>query len=278
MAAQGKIRRKIAGGWRRVTNAYERNKANAFTRFGRVVERRMVTSGTMPNVTEIPIIINNFNRLSYLQSLIDRLERANLTNIVILDNDSTYPPLLDFYRTTSHRVIPLGRNIGHLALWESGWFRSLCRSFFVYTDSDVVPIDSCPDDFLHHFLSLLVANPDVEKVGFSLAIDDLPDCYDLKPNVLEWESRFWTRPRSPGLFEATIDTTFALYRPWSWASDSSPALRTGYPYVAQHLPWYENSEDPGEEVLFYKRTAYPSLGFWSGSAPRALEHTRSPES
>ena len=52
---------------------------------------------------EIPIIINNFNRLDTLQKLIASLEIRGYRNIYIIDNLSTYPPLLDYYKSC---VIP----------------------------------------------------------------------------------------------------------------------------------------------------------------------------
>lgn len=42
---------------------------------------------------QIPIIINNFNRLHYLTQLIDSLEKRGVKNIHILDNNSTYVTL-----------------------------------------------------------------------------------------------------------------------------------------------------------------------------------------
>lgn len=45
-----------------------------------------------------PIIINNFNRLSTTVQLIDALKQRGYNNIHILDNQSTYPPLLEFYK------------------------------------------------------------------------------------------------------------------------------------------------------------------------------------
>ena len=62
------------------------------------------------NATEIPIIINNFNRLSTLKELLTSLEQRGYNNIHILDNASTYPPLLAYYKTCPYEVIFL-RNV-----------------------------------------------------------------------------------------------------------------------------------------------------------------------
>ncbi len=81
---------------------------------------------------DIPIIINNFNRLEYLKILLDGLENRNYTNIYILDNQSTYPPLLEFYKKTKHKVIFLEKNYGFRALWKSKHIKSLwVNSLFI---------------------------------------------------------------------------------------------------------------------------------------------------
>ena len=46
---------------------------------------------------QIPIFINSRDRLICLQRLIDWLQNAGYRNIYILDNDSTYPKLLNYY-------------------------------------------------------------------------------------------------------------------------------------------------------------------------------------
>ena len=46
------------------------------------------------NYKDIPIIINNYNRLEMLTKLIHGLENKGYHNLYIIDNQSTYPPLL----------------------------------------------------------------------------------------------------------------------------------------------------------------------------------------
>jgi hypothetical protein len=210
------------------------------------------------NPKNIPIIINNFNRLGYLSELINWLERAGMTNIIILDNASTYPPLLKYYKTCPHRIIYLGRNAGYMALWESDVFEEFRNDFYVYTDPDVVPTEDCPNDFMDVFLKILAANADVKKVGFSLKIDDLPDFYERKAEVLAMETKYWKRKRSTMAYDAPIDTTFALYRPKAFGDHRRKALRTFPPYIARHLPWYIDSQNLPEEEIFYKKIASDS--------------------
>lgn len=212
---------------------------------------------------EIPVVINNRNRFTYLLQLITWLEKAGMKNIIILDNDSTYPPLLDYYSKTKHRVVKLGDNVGHLALWKSKLFDEIGSRYYIYTDPDLVPVDNCPADLAAFLLEQLKKYPAIEKIGTGLKIDDLPDHYSGKQKVIDWEKRYWEMPVAENIFNAEVDTTFALYRPYTnGAKWVAPAYRTGPPYVAYHLPWYENSADPGEENLYYAQHVRQGASHW----------------
>jgi hypothetical protein len=208
---------------------------------------------------QIPIIINNFNRLDSMKKLIDSLEKRGYKNIFIIDNRSTYPPLLEYYKTCRYTVFRLNQNIGMTALWKSDIYKRFRNDFFVYTDSDIVPIEECPDDFLLFFLNTLKKYNLAQKVGFSLKIDDLPDCYAMKEDVIFWEKQFFKRKRDDFLYWAPIDTTFALYRPRGkrkHARYNIEMYRTAFPYMARHLPWYVDSENPDEENRYYIKQTF----------------------
>ncbi len=224
-------------------------------------------SGKKPgDFKQIPIIINNFNRVTSLKKLISDLEIRGYYNIHIIDNKSTYPPLLKYYKTCNYKVYRLNKNIGFKALWKSGLWYKFLRGYYCYTDSDLSLVDACPDNFMEHFYDLLKKYPEVFKVGFSLKIDDLPDHYARKEEVLEWESRFYKTEKEENIFIAPIDTTFALYRPFSRRGKrdgSDEILRIGWPFQCRHLPWYENSDTPSEEERFYNNSLQ-KVTHWSG--------------
>ena len=231
--------------------------------------RWMLFGKRVVNVKDIPIIINNFNRLTYLKSLIDSLVSRGYCHIYILDNQSTYPPLLDYYKTCPFTVIHLDKNLGYKALWISGVFNQFKDSYYVYTDSDMEISQECPDDFMQHFLDVLNQYPLAQKVGFGLRIDDLPDCFENKQKVIAHESRFWQYPVADELYKAEIDTTFALYRPYckGVANRYNEVYRTGTPYLIRHLPWYVNTEDMSEEELYYVNNIVKST-HWSIQAKK----------
>lgn len=215
--------------------------------------REKCNPSSIQNGKEIPIIINNFNRLTTLCLLIEALEKRGYNNIYIIDNASTYPPLLDYYNQCPYTVFRLNENLGFKALWKSHLNKKLCNDYFIYTDSDVVPADYCPANFIDYFLQELKKHPLARKIGFSLRIDNLPDHYSHKQEVIKKEKIFYSNLKENKLYRAPIDTTFALYRPKIGLSRSRyvEAYRTAYPYQAEHLPWYTDSAHPSEEELYY---------------------------
>ena len=231
--------------------------------------RWLICGKKIADYKDIPIIINNFNRLTYLKSLINSLTSRGYHNIYILDNQSTYPPLLEYYQTCPYHVILLDKNLGYKALWISDVFKQFKDSYYVYTDSDMEISEECPDDFMQHFLNVLHQYPLSQKVGFGLRIDDLPDYFDNKQKVIAHETRFWQHPVVTELYKAEIDTTFALYRPYckGVANRYSEVYRTGAPYLIRHLPWYVNSENMSEEEQYYVNNITQST-HWSIQAQK----------
>lgn len=217
--------------------------------------RALLTETVPPDPKKIPVIINNFNQLDYLLMLIDSLTERGYDNIHILDNASTYPPLLKYYESCPHTVYRMKNNYGYLALWESGLYKKFYKDFYVYTDPDVVPLKECPDDFMQTFVDCLRRHKTSAKVGFSLAIDDLPDCNPKKQEIIDWENQYWKKLKEPGLYDAPIDTTFALYRPYTkdTRAPEDHIFRFGPPYTLRHLPWYQDPNNLTENMIYYKR-------------------------
>jgi hypothetical protein len=218
---------------------------------------------------EVPIIINSFNRLSCLERLVGWLQQASYVNLHVIDNASTYPPLLAYLkeleRSRQAKITRLGQNLGPRGLWRHDLLRRLrINTEYVYSDPDVVSVQECPHDLVGRLQSVLTERRDVAVVGVGLRLDDLPDTYRYKEQAIAWERQFWTRPAGPGLFYASIDTTFALYRPGG-SRRGGFMLRTDWPYMAMHEGWYRNHTEPSEEDIFYSRTVRPGISHWSAS-------------
>lgn len=213
----------------------------------------------------IPVFINCRDRYKPLLSLITWLEKEGMKNIILVDNHSSYQPLLAYYEKTSHIVLRLGQNIGHRAPWDSGAINLYAKGKpYIVTDPDVIP-DKDSHGAIKYFVKILNKYKEYNKVGFGLRIDNIPDCYDLKENVIQWESKFWEDKVDHDLYDALLDTTFALYRP-NTPYTIEKALRTGGKYVAEHEPWYADSSNPSDEVRYYRTHANKDSGTWGLTA------------
>jgi glycosyltransferase involved in cell wall biosynthesis len=219
----------------------------------------------------VSIFIISFNRLTVLKALVDRLDCLRNKRIIVVDNNSDYPPLLSYYRDLPRNgveVLYMGRNYGHDVvgqIFDEHQYRvkyQMDECHYAYTDCDIVPDFDSPNDYLEKFSAVLDRYPRILKVGFGLRIDDLPDTFKKKRALVEWENQFWKDPIHDevvglDLYPAPIDSTFACQR-----ADTRPgysfilkSFRTGPPYVARHLPWYIDSENLSEEDQNYMSTA-----------------------
>ena len=200
----------------------------------------------------VPIIINNFNRLTSLKKMIEQLENLGYHNIHIIDNKSTYKPLLDYYKEIKHHVYLFKKNYGFLALWKSKLYKKFKNQYFVYTDSDILLNENCPKDFMIYLYNKM-CQYDASKVGFGLKIDDIPDYNPNKKEIIKHENQFWENKLEENIYKARIDTTFALYKPnLKYGVNSlGEHIRICGDYLSIHTPWYNNPLNLSEEEQYY---------------------------
>ena len=203
---------------------------------------------------DVPIFINARDRLGVLKKLVDWLLDAGYRNIVILDNDSTYPPLLKYYaeidKNPRVKIITLGKNFGYKALWDSRVLEYLhIATPYVYTDPDVLPAENCPKDVVRRLFEILSAHREIRKVGLGLIFDDVT-FYD-RENCIATEADLNARGRiDANLTYANVDTTFALYsnlRSYSLRF----SLRTLGDLRCRHLPWYFDYDNLPDDEKYY---------------------------
>ncbi|MCF1191237.1 glycosyltransferase family 2 protein [Mangrovimonas sp. AS39] len=243
--------------------------------FNRVVQRQL------KQVKRIPIIIISFNQLYYLKQLIDFLRAKGYENIVIVDNNSTYAPLLEYLKLIDGvvNIHRLQENKGHLAFWKSPELLNLYgKGYYVVTDPDVVPIEECPDDFLSTMLTLLNRAYDRTKVGMSLKLDDIPSTNPNKTSILQWERKYWLSKVHPKAYKAEVDTTFALYRPGYHykLKDFTKGWRTDYPIQGRHGGWYLDFDNLTEEQVYYMQTANTSASWRIDETGNLVDKTHKP--
>ncbi|MEO1515224.1 MAG: hypothetical protein AAFV95_09425 [Bacteroidota bacterium] len=231
----------------------------------------------------IPILINCYNRRSILEDCLAWMRRLEGSKcFLIVDNDSTYPPLLDYYKQLEQlpdtQVIRLGFNSWKNGVAHIGENLLNEHPYYVVTDPDLLPYPDTPMDMLLHLSSLMEQFPNINHIGLSLEIDDLPDHYPLKEQVVRHESQFWP-PQSKALaggqvFESYIDSTFAMYRPSSNMKQYHNALRTNRPYRLQHIDWYQDPQHLSEEFRYYLQSC-KSFATWAVAAKeQAAEETK----
>jgi hypothetical protein len=209
---------------------------------------------------DIPVYVTNRNTLERgFRQQLEWLQRAGMKSITIIDNESTYPPLLDFYAQIAIPIIHTPSNIGPEAFWEMGMHGNM-QTRFIVTDADIVPDSACPLDLVGKMLE--VAERYGAKTGPGLRIDDLPDWYSEKQRVLIWETQFWQKRKDAECFDAAIHNHFGLYQP-GWAVwPNAPHLRLDFPYVARHLPWYEDSSAANVEREYYRARVKSGVTNW----------------
>lgn len=207
---------------------------------------------------DVPIFINARDRVCVMKQLIDWLLDAGYRNLIILDNNSTYTGLLDYYseleKDSRIKIIRLGKNLGFKALWKSGVLEDLKISTpYAYTDPDVIPIKKCPKDFVKQLLKILNEHREFRKVGLALVYEDIT-FYD-KEKCQERESTLCNHSQiNKYLAYSNVDTTFALYsntRNYSLRL----SLRTLGDMRLKHLPWYFDYDNLPEDEKYYMEHA-----------------------
>ena len=218
-----------------------------------------VATPTAPTVGRlcVPVVINNRNWLSPVREMVAILQKwEGIGPIVIIDNDSTYPPLMEWYRTQrAARVVCLPYNMGHAAPFTLQIAYHAMWRYYVVTDPDL-DISRVPGDCLAVLARGLRANPDVVCAGLSLRVDDIPeDCIFDRGHIWREESPNRAAPLVDGFRSAGIDTTFAMYDNWrdgkhDW-NVAKPCIRSDPPYMARHLPWYLTPDTMTDEARYY---------------------------
>lgn len=208
------------------------------------------------------------DRVSYGNRCFRAMQAAGLEPVIV-DHGSTWPPAvawLDVAEAQGFQVLRKGG--GHpRELWAWDEFRQACGDEkYVVTDPDVVPSDDCPADWVSR-LEEVLDKSGYPKTGLGLRLDRIPASYKHRDHVLSWEAQFWEHDVGVGdytAYRAPIDTTLALYQPLSENTGFSiEGIRTGPPYLADHLAWYEDLDNLPPELQYYHEHAEPGISFWT---------------
>lgn len=197
----------------------------------------------MYTTSKVKALLINRNLLTTFKNTLEFLRKESRVEIHILDQKSTYPPLLEFYKTISEKV-HYSENEGPYSAWHHR-YNHLRKNYFIVADTDCI-YDNVPDDWLDVMLHA-INQPGSPKIGFSLEIEDLPNTDQGKQSYAN-EAKYWENKIDLG-WDAYVDTTFALYRtdmPFSY-----DAIRLDRPYCIKHAPWYIDDCCIPEEWQYY---------------------------
>ena len=209
----------------------------------------------------IPIVILNKDRLIPLQLLVQSLQKRKYNNIIIIDNQTTYQPTLDWYKETGINVF---YNNIDATLYDTGTFYRLAfelnhpvfskivKDYYVFTDSDVVPEDCVSNNFIDCMIDVC-RETGTQKVGMALKIDDLPDT-DFSRHIINNESAMWINRIDHDryeLYQAGVDTTFAVHAPNALPLLNTNCIRIAGNFIAKHLPWYYDIDNMPADERYY---------------------------
>jgi len=212
-----------------------------------------------------PFVVNSFNQLTYVKNMVMKLHAAGFRNIYVIDQASSYPPLLAWLAQASEEgiVFPLysPANNGPHYFFLSRLYEIFGGAPFLYSDPDL-SWDVMANDFLTRMFEI-AHRYSFYKVGPALTI---PGPAEMKPGMIttadrgipmtvaEFEHRYWQNEIEPGVYQAPIDTTAHLFLPQYYPANAPlvTGLRVAGPgYSMLHLPWFINDPMPAEEYQFY---------------------------
>lgn len=244
------------------------------------------------SAVKIPVFVISFNRLTCLQRLIAWLETAEWAEPIIVDNGSTYEPLLEWFEGL-RGAIAIQRcedNYGPYRIWEQRLFDPFTNArqpFYAVTDPDILPTADCPRDAIARLVDVSRATRS-PKVGLSLRLDGIPSSLPGHEAVRDWEEKM-QRPdivravddpsgRSIACYPSMLDTTFQVnHRDRVPPSEGSPGIRLAHPYEADHLGWQIDPEDLSAEDRFYWQTASASASTIENLKGAGFAAKKSPE-
>jgi hypothetical protein len=213
-------------------------------------------------MSSIPIVIIAYNNLTFVESFVKQIRR--LTNkIIIVDNCSTYPKLLEYYETIQREIGDVieirrkNRNYGHTVVWTQEM--TSLPPIFAVSDPDLLLNSDMPDNCLEQLLHISNIYKS-RRVGLALDLSDhhkfIQRIHPLSNKTFyDGEIGYWKQrieSNAYELYNAPIDTTFCLIN----TQYGDGAIRVAGNFTCKHLPWYENyikDHIPEEEMHHWKQ-------------------------
>lgn len=201
-----------------------------------------------------------YNRLTWPKAMAEYLT-ATGCEVILMDNNSTYSPLLEWYKICPYKVHRFRKNRSTWVEWIKKILNRYEDRYFILTDHDL-DLSLVPHNYAEMLMVGLNSNPNVLKAGLSLEVNDLPSNFFTR-EVQKHESEFWEIDAMAGFFLAPISTTFALYDRERMKLPFTSAVRAPRPYTAKHNVWYLSKKSllqNEEEVYYLNHSIHKSWG------------------
>lgn len=103
---------------------------------------------------DIPIYIIAYNNVTHVKSMINQLEKYT-NNIVILDNKSTFPPMIEYLHSLhgKYSIYYMGGNYGHGVFFEDPIWNNP-GDYMIITDPDLELNHNLPSNFIEILLQI----------------------------------------------------------------------------------------------------------------------------
>ena len=209
------------------------------------------------------VVIICFNQYTYVKNMVEQVEKYT-NDIVILDNQSTFPELLKYYsKEYKYTLLKMDKNYGH-KVYEKIFMNSLIGDIYLLTDPDLKFNEKLPNNFIQEMIN--ISNYyEAEKVGFSLLIDSPDirnDITSFGKSIKDFEKQYWVCKfyyPNHELYSAAIDTTFCLVN----KQNKGGHYRIAGDYTCKHLPWHKNFDKDlvKDEYEFYIKNNV-STNYW----------------
>ena len=214
---------------------------------------------------DIPLVIIAYETHTFIKQFVEQATKY-FNKIIIIDNNSQYPVLLDYYnqleasdpnKFTIHRL-PV--NHGHIIYQKN---IVPLPPVYCLSDPDIEFNKALPANFLAE-LYRLSTTYHAYKVGFALEMDVENFIKDdtFRAKIKQAESGFWTTVvetlnGTDPVYTGLIDTTFCLVNTNNKSRGYlGPGLRVAGNYTSKHLPWYDGyikNNMPLEEFNYWKQ-------------------------
>lgn len=218
----------------------------------------------LSKVNGVPLIIPTFNNMTYTKNIVDFFCQKNHENIIIIDNASTFEPMIDYLNNISNDidVVFQNKNYGPRQIHSNNLYY-LLPQYFIITDPDLAFNNDFPDNFIDMLIELHGLYQTF-KIGSALNLNildsnilDVPYVIHKKTQTIRnIEESYYTNKIDQtdkfNIWKAPIDTTFSMYNKNNINFGFFESLRLDGIFLADHYGWYEPPPIPQNELDFYR--------------------------